>query len=1009
MNTPKLNDNSEIDIITSHEKNVSEIKTPKTISDDSINCSKKEKNENKNIKVQKKSIEYNNETFNPKFICNSNNINSTKNINIKLRLNDKNFIAFIPTSKKNITVKKKQILNLCDNNKNILDNSDKKNSENKYNQNMSKSKNEEKEPIQELKKNLSHHSIKFCLNQKLSKLKNKNKLKKVPWKIPINNNLIKKIKTTNDNINKNLNENKNKNEVININLINIDSNKEKNKNKKINKDNIVFKINDKLAKNIDISNTSINNNIKLIKENNSNEGRNSNLKKNSDIYYFKKSTNITTTKNNNSNLALSIDNSNILVNNCIKLPNNMSGKNIIYAPKRGIKRLRSHEKKLNNIYNNMSHQPNQIKENSKNKNNLKFIHKKEANSEVNHFLEKNNSFCGALDSYRQIMIENENSISSPRINLRNNIPRIKYNIINNEINNNRIGNNNIFNYFNKTSEQILEENNNAFIPNRLTTSEKVNYNNFSHNKNFGGSLNLGLNLNTDFNDYNISNMNNNLNNIINNRALINKMNIFPQGYNFAIISPFNNNINQTNLINLFNNNYLNFNTIQGRQSSLLNNVNIHMNNDLLNQYSTGNIKINNIKQNPSINIEDIIILQEKMKYIILSLDKNNFMANECFEFLNFYYNSSIYCQLEKSFKNPSEANIVRISINCTLISVIICYDYSFEKEILNQMYIILLDIMKLNFKNLIIIYDHILSKISSESRNNIWVKKLSNIISSYKKIESIKINNLTKIATLNYNTSIIFNNLIFVLKNYKTYRNDYLINFINNIIDKTYYQINIFFREFILRTNNLNGSILASVYLRNGNKNFVPIPNPYVRTKNNKNYSLVLDLDETLVHFKEKINEEGNGILRIRPGLNEFLEEVGKYYELIVFTTATQDYADTLIDAIEEDKIYFEHRFYRNHAIIINNDFVKDLNRIGRPLDKIIIIDNMPQNFRLQKENGIMIKPFWGEDNYDTALFDLIPILINIAKEGGDVRVGLEKYKDDILKKISSNISKEIT
>ena len=169
----------------------------------------------------------------------------------------------------------------------------------------------------------------------------------------------------------------------------------------------------------------------------------------------------------------------------------------------------------------------------------------------------------------------------------------------------------------------------------------------------------------------------------------------------------------------------------------------------------------------------------------------------------------------------------------------------------------------------------------------------------------------------------------------------------------------------------------------------------------------MLDLDETLAHFKEKNNGNSNGVLRIRPGINEFLEEVGKYYELIIFTTATQDYADTLIDAIEEDKIYFEHRFYRNHATIINNDFVKDLRRIGRPLDKIIIIDNMPQNFRLQKENGIMIKPFWGEDNYDTVLFDLIPILVNIAKDGGDIRKGLVKYKEDILKKISSSISKE--
>ena len=66
----------------------------------------------------------------------------------------------------------------------------------------------------------------------------------------------------------------------------------------------------------------------------------------------------------------------------------------------------------------------------------------------------------------------------------------------------------------------------------------------------------------------------------------------------------------------------------------------------------------------------------------------------------------------------------------------------------------------------------------------------------------------------------------------------------------------------------------------------------------------------------------------------------------------------------------------------------------------------MPQNFRLQKENGINIKPFWGDDSNDTALYELIPILMNIAEEGCDVRDGLEKYRDEILEKVTSNISK---
>ena len=208
-----------------------------------------------------------------------------------------------------------------------------------------------------------------------------------------------------------------------------------------------------------------------------------------------------------------------------------------------------------------------------------------------------------------------------------------------------------------------------------------------------------------------------------------------------------------------------------------------------------------------------------------------------------------------------------------------------------------------------------------------------------------------------------------------------------------------------MRVENPNASVLASVVLRE-NSNFYPVEPPYLKTKNLKNYTLVLDLDETIIHFKVNPNNDSEGVLRVRPGIFEFLETLGKYYEIIVFTAATQDYADLLIDAIEENKIYFDYRLYRQHAVIIDNDFVKDLNRLGRPLDKIIIVDNMPQNFRLQKENGINIRAFWGEDPYDTALIELTSILVNIAKEGGDVRKSLAKYKDDIVKKVTTNISK---
>ena len=67
----------------------------------------------------------------------------------------------------------------------------------------------------------------------------------------------------------------------------------------------------------------------------------------------------------------------------------------------------------------------------------------------------------------------------------------------------------------------------------------------------------------------------------------------------------------------------------------------------------------------------------------------------------------------------------------------------------------------------------------------------------------------------------------------------------------------------------------------------------------------------------------------------------------------------------------------------------------------------MPQNFRLQKENGIFIKAFWGEDNYDTALYDLGNILEKIALNYKDLRKGLINFKDEILNKVTSNFARK--
>ena len=45
---------------------------------------------------------------------------------------------------------------------------------------------------------------------------------------------------------------------------------------------------------------------------------------------------------------------------------------------------------------------------------------------------------------------------------------------------------------------------------------------------------------------------------------------------------------------------------------------------------------------------------------------------------------------------------------------------------------------------------------------------------------------------------------------------------------------------------------------------------------------------------------------------------------------------------------------------------------------RIMIVDNLAENFRLQPDNGIYIKP-WYDDPEDTALLELTPLLVGNA------------------------------
>lgn len=72
----------------------------------------------------------------------------------------------------------------------------------------------------------------------------------------------------------------------------------------------------------------------------------------------------------------------------------------------------------------------------------------------------------------------------------------------------------------------------------------------------------------------------------------------------------------------------------------------------------------------------------------------------------------------------------------------------------------------------------------------------------------------------------------------------------------------------------------------------------------------MLDLDETLIHFKEVDNSQ---TFLVRPYCHEFLREMSKHYEIVIFTASVKQYADTILDIIDKESS-ISHRLYRQHT-----------------------------------------------------------------------------------------------
>jgi len=152
---------------------------------------------------------------------------------------------------------------------------------------------------------------------------------------------------------------------------------------------------------------------------------------------------------------------------------------------------------------------------------------------------------------------------------------------------------------------------------------------------------------------------------------------------------------------------------------------------------------------------------------------------------------------------------------------------------------------------------------------------------------------------------------------------------------------------------------------------------------NDPKITLVLDLDETLVHCTVEPTHDAdlifpvvfNGIeysvnVRLRPYLMEFLEAIRSKFEVVIFTASQEVYANELLNRIDPEGKYIKHRMFRDSCLLVEGNYLKDLNVLGRDLSTSVLVDNSPHAFGYQVDNGIPIES-WFDDQSDTELLKL--------------------------------------
>ncbi|XP_013111725.2 mitochondrial import inner membrane translocase subunit TIM50-C [Stomoxys calcitrans] len=180
-----------------------------------------------------------------------------------------------------------------------------------------------------------------------------------------------------------------------------------------------------------------------------------------------------------------------------------------------------------------------------------------------------------------------------------------------------------------------------------------------------------------------------------------------------------------------------------------------------------------------------------------------------------------------------------------------------------------------------------------------------------------------------------------------------------------------------------------------------PLKPPYIQPP----YTLVLEMKDVLVH--PDWTYQTGWRFKKRPGVDVFLQECAKHFEIVVFTAEQGMTVFPILDALDPNG-YIMYRLVRDATHFIDGHHVKNLDNLNRDLKKVIVVDWDGNSTKMHPDNTFNIARWMGNDD-DSQLFDLISFLKTLAtSEVDDVREVLHYYRqfDDPIMKFRENQQK---